>query len=134
MNELRHQDKKTFLCKSLKMFEYLCVCGFSPSVKVPNVENPTLNNWVFENSPDLEIAIKNFFEALNGQKKQYELEIQASKDNTYRCRRSRELEYLVGQGFIPVRIVEDISNPNYKNWIFVVTNELKVALDNYFSR
>ena len=116
------------------MFEYLCVCGFSPSVKVPNVENPTLNNWVFENSPDLEIAIKNFFEALNGQKKQYELEIQASKDNTYRCRRSRELEYLVGQGFIHIRIVEDISNPNYKNWIFVVTNELKVALDNYFSR
>ena len=95
------------------------------------MENPTLSDWVFENSPELEIAIDNFFEALNGRKKQYELEIQFSKDNTYRCRRSKELEYLVNQGFIPVRIVEDISNPNYKNWIFVVTDKLKVALDSY---
>ena len=40
-------------------------------------------------------------------------------------------EYLTNKGFNYIRIVQDIKNPNFLNWIFKDTPELHSAIHEY---
>ena len=52
---------KVFCCKRLRLLEYLRKKGFMPFATVPEVSNPKYYNWLFYNTPDLENAIKDYF-------------------------------------------------------------------------
>ena len=60
--EYKHQDRKTFLCKRSRMLEFLRKKGFIPVKTLPDFVNPKYYNWLFENSPELEEAITEYFE------------------------------------------------------------------------
>lgn len=52
---------------------------------------------------------------------------------TYCCKRLRLLEYLLSKDFEPYATVPDANNYKYKNWLFHNSEELELALDEYFS-
>lgn len=52
----------------------------------------------------------------------------------YCCKRLRLLEYLLDKGFKPYATTPDATNWKYKNWLFTNSEELEMALDNYFNK
>lgn len=52
---------KYYTCKRLRMLEYLKSKGFIPYLTLPDVANPRYNVWRFENTPELEKAIEEYF-------------------------------------------------------------------------
>lgn len=58
-NKCKHG--KVFVCTRLRMLNYLRKLGFIPFETVAEIDNPKYLNWLFENSPELEIAINNYF-------------------------------------------------------------------------
>ena len=49
----------------------------------------------------------------------------------YRIFTKRMAEYLTLKGFQYLRTVQDIRNPNYLNWIFEDSKELRDAINNF---
>lgn len=58
-SELKHNAFYT--CKRLRLLNYLRSKGFKPVETIPDANNTNYNWWLFENSPELENAINNYF-------------------------------------------------------------------------
>lgn len=52
----------------------------------------------------------------------------------YTCKRLRLLEYLMGNGFVPYAEIPDPTNTKFKWWLFKISPELNVVIDNYFKK
>lgn len=57
---------KYYTCKRLRLLEYLINLGFEPVKSIPDAINPRYNWWLFNNTPELEDAITNYFKDLKG--------------------------------------------------------------------
>jgi hypothetical protein len=55
---------KEYCCKRWRMYTWLRERGFYPIKTIPDVQRSDFNNWVFENSPELENAIYEYFDGL----------------------------------------------------------------------
>lgn len=66
--ELKHA--KVFTCKRYRMLTYLGSKGFVPFMTVSEPDNPKYLNWIFENSPELEDAIDEYFAMCRARKAQ----------------------------------------------------------------
>lgn len=56
---------KFYTCKRLRMLEFLLNKGFQPTKTSPDPFNWKYVHWIFENSPELEIAVEEYFDQLN---------------------------------------------------------------------
>lgn len=59
MNQLKYGE--TYVCKRLRLLSFLYMKGFTPSAVMPDYDNPNFNVWAFDNSPELEAAIDEYF-------------------------------------------------------------------------
>ena len=59
MKELKHG--KNYVCKRLKLLEYLLKEGFEPVKTIPDADNWKFKNWIFVNSVELEDALASYF-------------------------------------------------------------------------
>ena len=59
---MRHGKQNT--CKRWRMLTWLRERGFYPVKTIPDCTRADYNNWVFDNSPELEEAINEYFEEL----------------------------------------------------------------------
>lgn len=57
-----------YLCKRMRMLEYLRNKGFIPEATLPDMQNPKYYVWRFKNTPELEDAINEYFEILQTNK------------------------------------------------------------------
>lgn len=55
---------KEYTCKRWRMLTWLMEQGFTPIKTIPDATKPSLKNWVFENSVELENAIETYFTLL----------------------------------------------------------------------
>jgi len=51
----------------------------------------------------------------------------------YVCRRIRLLSYLQGKGFNFIKTEPDKNNPKYTVWLFVETDDLRSAVEEYYN-
>ena len=58
MNET---NKKPYVCKRLRMCEYLVNRGFTPSATIPDATNPRYKWWLFDTSDELDAAVREYF-------------------------------------------------------------------------
>ena len=52
---------------------------------------------------------------------------------TYVCRKIRLCAYLLEKGFMYEKETVDITNPKYKVWLFKDGNEIRNAIEDYYS-
>lgn len=52
---------QVFVCKRLRLCNYLTQKGFRPFDTAPDKTNPDYTNWLFEVTPELTAAIKCWF-------------------------------------------------------------------------
>lgn len=57
-----HTTNKYYICKRLRLLEFLRNKGFLPIRTEPDIKNPRYNVWIFENSTDLLDTIDEFLE------------------------------------------------------------------------
>ncbi len=55
------------------------------------------------------------------------------KNSFYTCKRLRLLEFLVNNGFEPVKTIPDATNTKYNWWLFENTPELEKVIEIYFN-
>ena len=60
MNELKHNE--FYSCKRLRLLQFLMERGFMPESEIPDPTNIRYKWWIFRNTPELEIAIDEYFE------------------------------------------------------------------------
>lgn len=65
-SELKHKAK-IYTCKRLRLLDYLVDRGFKPFKTIPDATNTKFNWWLFENTPELEKAIENYFNKTKGE-------------------------------------------------------------------
>lgn len=53
-------------------------------------------------------------------------------ENEYVCKRLRMYSWLSRRGWKPIRIIPDIQNPSYTNWVYANTKEFKQDVRLYF--
>lgn len=61
------KHKETYICKRLRLLEYLIKKGFEVKATIPEPQNPKYCNWIFENSDELETALDEYFSKNRGQ-------------------------------------------------------------------
>jgi hypothetical protein len=66
MNESKHIKK--YMCKRLRMLEYLKEHGFTPCATIPDPTNVRYNWWLFESTPELDKCVAAYFEQLQQRK------------------------------------------------------------------
>lgn len=47
------------------MLQYLKNKGFLPTATIPDIKNPKYSCWVFDNTPELETCIEEYFKEIN---------------------------------------------------------------------
>lgn len=52
---------ETYCCRRLRLLEYLLNKGFEPYKTIPDSQNWKYKNWLFNNSPELESTITEYF-------------------------------------------------------------------------
>lgn len=62
-NEIKH-TKEHYTCKRLRMLNYLREKGFTPVATIPEPNNVKYNWWLFENTPELQKCVTEYFEQL----------------------------------------------------------------------
>jgi hypothetical protein len=62
MNEIKHG--KYYTCKRLRMLEYLKKRGFEPRATIPDPTNIKYNWWLFDNTPEFERCVYEYFEQM----------------------------------------------------------------------
>lgn len=67
MEQTKHKSKH-YVCKRLRLLEYLMRRGFAPITDVPDPTNWKYRHWIFENSPALETALEEYFEKITQNK------------------------------------------------------------------
>ena len=60
MSELNHK-KEFYTAKRLRVLKYLMDKGFKPCETIPDPTNPFYNWWQFKNTPELQVAVEEFF-------------------------------------------------------------------------
>jgi hypothetical protein len=55
------KHKETYVCKRLRLLEYLINRGFEVKATIPEPTNPKYRNWIFENSDELESVLNEYF-------------------------------------------------------------------------
>lgn len=60
--DLKHG--RIYTCKRLNLLKYLRSKGFIPFETIPELTNPKFLNWQFVNTPELEDAIDEYFDAI----------------------------------------------------------------------
>lgn len=55
---------KEYCCKRWRMLTYLIERGFTPIKTIPDVMRTDYKNWIFENSPEFEAAVSEYFEEI----------------------------------------------------------------------
>lgn len=53
--------RRYYYCKRLRLLDYLMEKGFRAVGTLPDVKNPRYRVWKFENSPELERAVAEYF-------------------------------------------------------------------------
>ena len=65
MIEQNNKGKRDYYtCKRLRLLNHLKSNGFTPFATIPEPTNHNYNWWLFENSPELEKCINEYFENL----------------------------------------------------------------------
>lgn len=57
--EMKHGE--IYTVKRLRLLEYLLNKGFEPYTTIPDSQNWRYKNWLFNNSPELESVINEYF-------------------------------------------------------------------------
>lgn len=55
-----HRDSDYYICKRLRLLDYLMEKGFKPKKTLPDARNPKYNVWIFDNSPELADSVEDF--------------------------------------------------------------------------
>lgn len=58
------QHGEVYTCKRLRLLEYLLSEGFEPYTTIPDSQNWKYKNWLFKNSPELEMCLHQYFNAI----------------------------------------------------------------------
>jgi hypothetical protein len=66
MNETKH--KSYYTCKRLRLLEYLKKKGFTPKATIPDPTNTNYNWWLFDNTPEFEQCVNEYFEQMRSRK------------------------------------------------------------------
>lgn len=53
-----------YCCKRWRLLTYLVERGFTPVKTIPDCNRTDFKNWIFDNSPELEATIDEYFENL----------------------------------------------------------------------
>lgn len=64
-----HRQSNFYVCKRLRLLEYLRDKGYLPIRHEPDMYNPKYNVWIFENSEGLADAIEEYLIAQENRKK-----------------------------------------------------------------
>ena len=64
MNTTTMKHGKEYCCKRWRMLTYLMERGFTPIKVIPDATRVNYKNWIFENSPELEQVIEEYFNSL----------------------------------------------------------------------
>lgn len=67
MNACKHNSTH-YTVKRMRLLKYLVDKGFANYEVIPDPTNPKFNWFLFENTPALEVAIEEYFSALNAKK------------------------------------------------------------------
>lgn len=62
-NESENEEQKMknqYICRRLRMLNYLKQHGFKPTYTMPDALNPKYNVWAFDNSDELQAAVQKF--------------------------------------------------------------------------
>ena len=55
---------REYCCRRWRMLTYLVERGFMPIKTIPDATRADYKNWIFENSPELEQTIEEYFASL----------------------------------------------------------------------
>lgn len=61
---MHETTKKPYVCKRLRMCEYLIKQGFKPTATIPDATNPRYNWWLFENTPEFYAEVQKYFDTM----------------------------------------------------------------------
>lgn len=53
--------KDYYICKRLRLLNYLLENGFKPYAETPDPNNIKMRWWLFSNSPELDVALNKYF-------------------------------------------------------------------------
>lgn len=56
------------------------------------------------------------------------------EQKTYVCKKMRLMNYLSDKDFYPYRITRDKFNPKYYIWLYTDSEELREAIEDYYSQ
>lgn len=120
-------NKKTYVCRKMKVCVYLLNNGFHYTDIQPNVNDPSKNVWIFTYTDKLRAALDEYYES---NKREY---VPSENSNpVYVCRRLRLCSYLVENGFEILQTCIDKQNPKYNVWLFSDTKQLRDKVEDYY--
>ena len=65
---IENKHRSVYTCKRLRMLEYLKKRGFTPKATIPDPTNARYNWWLFDNTPEFERSVYEYFEQMNQRK------------------------------------------------------------------
>lgn len=61
-----YSKREVYAVKRMRLLDYLLQRGFEPFAEQPDATNWKYKNWLFKNTPELQTALKAYFEDING--------------------------------------------------------------------
>lgn len=61
MEERKCQHGEFYVCKRIRLLQYLMKSGFTPENSIPDPDNIKYKWWIFINTPELEDCIDKYF-------------------------------------------------------------------------
>jgi hypothetical protein len=61
MRKERKENKSMYVCKKLRLCSFLLQKGFNYELEKPDKFNPKYNIWIFKNTPELQLAIDEYY-------------------------------------------------------------------------
>ena len=68
-----HRNNKYYVCKRMRLLEFLIKKGYVPIRTEPDIQNPKYNVWIYENSIELADAIEEYLIAQENRHKEWDL-------------------------------------------------------------
>lgn len=118
-----------YVCSKLRLCNFLMQKGFKYDHTRPDINNPKYKVWVFKDSPELRVAIGEYYSSDYFKQGKADKE---SGDKLYVCIKMRLCSYLLSKGFEYVREDINLNNPKLKIWLFKDSEELRKAINGYY--
>lgn len=74
MDGCKHK-RDYYACKRLRLLQYLKERGFMPYATIPEPTNVKYSWWLFENTPELEACVEQYFAQLQKKKEPIKIDV-----------------------------------------------------------